>query len=216
MAPRSAGAALLSAYGGERTWLLGELFAPPGWAELAAAAAAALWLLWHALRSSAAPRAANRIAVWLALLAAHFFFYELWLPEAWGLAGLAWAVLGSAGLLAQRGRSGPLGLAGAALGLLLAGHIQAQRAAAAEVEAAAQRLALPSLDSVVPMRQLACYIDAELPRDALLLSIRGPAIGRRTGWPRPIFTSTLGGGPSCCPILTRRSTSFASAFTSRR
>lgn len=180
VAPRSAGAALLAAYGGGRTWLLGDLLAPPGWIELAAAAASALWLLWHALRNSAAPQAATRIAVWLALLAAHFFFYEPWLPEAWGLAGLAWAVLVSAGLLAQPGRSWPLGLAGAALGLLLAGHVQAQRAAAAEVEAAAQGLALPSLDSVVPMAQLARYIDAELPRDALLLVDAGTGADDRS------------------------------------
>ena len=96
--PDSLGERLVAAYSGARGWLVGEYDCRWPVFETGLASVAAIILIALARRAGGA--VVDRLLVWLALLTAHFFFYEPWDPEAWGPAALAWAVVGAAGLLA--------------------------------------------------------------------------------------------------------------------
>jgi hypothetical protein len=165
--PDSLGERLVAAYTGARAWLVGEYSCRWPVLETGLASMAALVLIASARRTGGP--VLDRLLVWLALLAAHFFFYEPWDPEAWGSAALAWAVVGAAGLLAP-GRGWPLRMV-AALGALvllavLDGQtIREERAAAAPVRA----LVDAPRPAAAPLADLSRWIDRRLEPDAILL-----------------------------------------------
>jgi len=165
--PDSLGERLLAAYTGARAWLVGEYDCRWPAFETTAAIVAAFALVASARRSGGA--AVDRLLVWLALLTAHFFFYEPWDPEAWGTAALAWAVVGAKGLLAP-GRAGPLrtAMAFGALVLLavLDGRtLQEERTAAIPV----RTLVDAPRPASAPLADLSRWIDRRLEPDAILL-----------------------------------------------
>jgi hypothetical protein len=166
-APASLRERIVEAHSGFATWLLGEL--PPRWPliEILAATAAGALLLQSALRANRG--AMSRLCAWILLLAAHFFFYEPWHPEAWGTAGLALAVVLAVGIL-HSGRLFKLraGLACICLFTLALLQVKSQRAAKAATDQVAEFTEAEST-TAAPPGDLARWIDAALPRDAVIV-----------------------------------------------
>jgi hypothetical protein len=174
--PRRVGARFVDAYLGGREWLVGPRPAAVPIVEMLAALAVVGAIVARALRNGG--RGAALLFVWIALLSAHFYFYEPWDPEAWGPAGLAWCTLGAIGLaapsqggdarLARRWRLVSRIVAGAALAGMAVNvawfAIQDRRDAAP-----AAFLADGRAPSAAPLADLARHVDRRLPEGAILL-----------------------------------------------
>lgn len=158
---------LVAAYSGGRAWLVGDDDSRWPVFETGLASGAAIVLIASARRAGGP--AVDRLLLWLALLAAHFFFYEPWDPEAWGPAALAWAVVGAAGLLAP-GRGWPLRAAVACGALVLLAVLDGQTIREEHAEAAPVR-ALVDIPrpAAAPLADLSRWIDRRLEPDAIFL-----------------------------------------------
>lgn len=174
--PSAAGAAglgerALVVYASARAWLVGG--APmPGAVEAGLALAAVGALLWPSVHRGSP--AARRLLGWVAINLLHAAVFDSANPESLAPVMTGLVILGSASLLADRGPGGRwaswlrAAVAIAAVVVVAKAHLAEQR----EARRAAQELrdlvdlAAPS---PAPMADLCRLLDAELPRDALLL-----------------------------------------------
>ncbi len=166
--PAGAGGRFVDAYLGGREWLIGPRPVAAPVVELFAALAVTAAIVARALRAGGRPAAL--LFVWIALLAAHFYFYQPWDPEAWGPAGLAWCTLGAIGVAApwRRWRLAAPALAAVALAAMavnLAHFAVHDRRDAAP----AAFLADGRTPSPAPLADLARHLDRRLPPHAILL-----------------------------------------------
>lgn len=156
---------LIEVYSGLRAWFVGDLPLSHPILESALCALFLLGLLWRSYRLY--PAVAGRLLLWLALLFAHFYFFEPANPEAWGPSAfaltllLALALCGTGALL---GRLSALLLI-ASLSFLLARSQKEGIAASDSVRAFVQA----ETRSDYPLRELARFVSVQLEPHAVLL-----------------------------------------------
>lgn len=170
--PAGLGERALVVYTSAREWLLGSA---PGAASIASAGesilvvALAAALLTPLLRRGSP--AAIRLLGWALLVLGHACIFDSGNPESVAPSMTLLVILGSAGLFRPlRSRWRWLGtfIAAAALVGLAARHFSQERAARQRAQGV-RSLIEPAVPSSVPLADLCQLIDAELPREALLL-----------------------------------------------
>ena len=163
--PDSYSLRLLDVESGLRAWFCGPYQTNHPILEAVLCALLLLLVFWRSHRLD--PQLTVRLLLWLALLFAHFFFFEPANPEAWGPSAFALTLLLTIGLCGSGALPARLlavcGIAG--LAFLLGRSQQESHSQADSVSAFVGAEA----SSDLPLRELTRFIDINIEPDALLL-----------------------------------------------